>query len=120
MEFLTHRPISATGRFLSLRNVSLIILIGFLGINCFPDSAIAQSKRTLIKGVILDKETKSPLPKASVLIPSLRIGAVTDSRGTFSFEAPEVTHNLEARYVGYETYTQKITLKSGETKTLKS
>ncbi|MBE2190028.1 MAG: SusC/RagA family TonB-linked outer membrane protein [Candidatus Kapabacteria bacterium] len=75
-----------------------------------------QANATLIKGTVIDKETKTPLPRASVSIPALRIGAVSDSKGNFTFQAPAGDHLLEARYVGYETYTQRIVLKEGETR----
>src|SRR5690606_29241275 len=71
-----------------------------------------------VKGVIYDAETKAPLPRASVSIPALRVGAVTDAKGAFSFEAPAGTHTIEVRFVGYEAHTTKITLKEGETRNL--
>lgn len=102
-----------------LKRYSRIHIIGLLVLSvCFVMSANslnAQAKRNFIKGVVIDKESKAPLPRASVSITSLRIGGVTDKDGKFQFEAPVGEHNVEARFVGYETRTLKVSVKSGET-----
>lgn len=100
------------------RGIFLTVLIGVLSLSLLSESAIAQSKRATVKGVVYDAETKAPLPRASVSIPALRVGAVTDAKGAFSFEAPAGTHTLEIRFVGYESQTMKITLREGETRSL--
>ena len=61
-----------------------------------------------IKGKITDKEG-NPLISATVLIPELKTGAVTDTEGNFilpSIPTKQVT--LVANFIGHETYTQKI------------
>ena len=76
----------------------------------------AQTKRAFIKGIVVDRDTKAPLPRASVSITALRLGAVTDKDGKFTFEAPPGEHNVEARFVGYEPKSVKVSLKAGDTK----
>jgi len=99
------------------KGIVLTVLLGLLTF-ATQSNLFAQAKRATVKGVVIDAETKAPLPRASVSIPALRVGAVTDAKGAFSFEAPAGTHTLEVRFVGYEAYTTKITLKEGETRNL--
>ena len=87
--------------------IMLVIIISNVEVN-------AQAKRNFIKGTVIDKETKAPLPRASVSIPSLRLGAVTDKDGKFQFEAPVGEHNVEARFVGYEPKSLRVNVKAGE------
>lgn len=104
-------------RYFRIQLFGLIVLSG-----CFvmqANSLNAQAKRNFIKGVVIDRETKAPLPRASVSITSLRIGAVTDKEGHFQFEAPIGEHNVEARFVGYEPKTIRVNVKSGETLEIK-
>lgn len=102
-----------------LKRYSRIHILGLMVLSvCFVMTANdlnAQAKRNFIKGVVIDKESKAPLPRASVSVTSLRIGGVTDKDGKFQFEAPVGEHNIEARFVGYETKTLKVSVKSGET-----
>jgi TonB-linked SusC/RagA family outer membrane protein len=78
--------------------------------------ALAQRKGNFIKGTVVDKESKAPLPRASISIPALRIGSVSDTKGNFTFEAPVGEHTLQVKYVGYETKSVKVNLKADETK----
>lgn len=75
-------------------------------------SAGAQSPPTSIQGrVIADGQ---PLTMATVAIPSLQIGGLTDSLGNFTLtDLPPGTFTLEASYIGYFTAKQEITLQSG-------
>lgn len=72
----------------------------------------AQSAYTL-KGRVLDALTSEPLVGASVFMEQRpQAGAVTDSVGRFSFRAPAGNYTLKARYIGYDDYSQLITLNS--------
>ncbi|HRP01780.1 MAG TPA: SusC/RagA family TonB-linked outer membrane protein [Candidatus Kapabacteria bacterium] len=100
-------------RYSYIRILGLVVLFACFALSV--NDLNAQAKRNFIKGVVIDQESKAPLPRASVSITSLRIGAVTDNAGKFQFEAPPGEHNVEARYVGYEPKILKVNVKSGET-----
>lgn len=104
------------------RYLRFSVLLGFaISIMLLSFSNISQAQTTgaIIKGTVIDKETKDPLPRASVSVPALRVGAVSDSKGQFTFQVPAGDHLLESKYVGYETFTQRIVLKEGETREIR-
>ena len=53
-----------------------------------------------VSGTVLDHQRK-PLPGATVLIPGTTIGAVTDTRGSYSITVPNGASSLQFSYVGY-------------------
>ncbi|HRY33993.1 MAG TPA: TonB-dependent receptor [Bacteroidales bacterium] len=69
-------------------------------------SSYSQRATQVIRGRVLDSETRVPLPGAIVLIPGsepLR-GVSTDAEGFFRMEGiPVGRYSLEARYLGYES-----------------
>jgi len=77
-----------------------------------------QAQQTMVKGKVVDKTTNEPLAGATVTIPDLRVGAVTDKDGYFSFKAKEGIYFIEARFIGYDNLRQEIVLKAGQTITV--
>lgn len=66
-----------------------------------PDSA------GIIKGKIIDSETKSPLPGVSVLIPGKSMGTNSDPDGNFSIRnLPVGNYTLQFNCIGYEPVTK--------------
>ena len=61
-----------------------------------------------VSGTVLDHQRK-PLPGATVLIPGTTIGAVTDTRGSYSITVPNGASSLQFSYVGYIPRTERIT-----------
>ena len=61
-----------------------------------------------VSGTVLDHQRK-PLPGATVLIPGTTIGAVTDTRGSYSITVPNGASRLQFSYVGYIPRTERIT-----------
>lgn len=64
----------------------------------------------LVNGVVIDTNTKEPLPGATVSIPDLRISVIADEKGEFTFKnVPEKGKFLvEVKYIGYKTLTRNI------------
>ena len=63
-------------------------------------------------GKVIDGQTQSGLPGATVTIPDLRISVVTDDKGEFKFT--HITRKgrvlVEVTFIGYQTHTQIIDL----------
>ena len=79
----------------------------------FPAFAAAQGT---IDGTVTDGDTGEVLPGAQVIIPSLNLGSVTDLDGNYTIEnVPAGDYVLEARFIGYGTSRQNITVTSGQT-----
>ena len=63
----------------------------------------AQRPRGVVKGQLLDAETKTPLIGATVLLTPTERGTTTDLEGRFVFEgAPVGAYTVRFSYIGYE------------------
>ncbi|HSC36258.1 MAG TPA: TonB-dependent receptor plug domain-containing protein, partial [Chitinophagaceae bacterium] len=62
-------------------------------------------------GKVLEKKSNAPLAGATVYIPDLKIGAVADAEGHYSFKSlPSGTYLVEVRFVGYKSVTRNVTI----------
>ena len=69
-----------------------------------------------IKGVLTDSRTGEAIPFANVVLDSTRYGAATDLNGFYLInKMPAGTYTLRVRYMGYEEFTEEVTLKKGQT-----
>lgn len=69
-------------------------------------SQVAFTQTGIIKGVILDKQSESPLGGASVELLNMQVatGAIADFDGRFSLNnVPIGRHDLQISYIGYES-----------------
>jgi TonB-dependent starch-binding outer membrane protein SusC len=93
-------------------------VLGLLMFACL--ATLAWSQTAIISGKITDKANSQPLTGVSVSIKGTRLGAVTQRGGAYSL--PSVPSGKEQvliiRSTGYKIQEQKITVQSGETKTL--
>ncbi|MDO6390339.1 TonB-dependent receptor [Pontibacter sp. BT731] len=67
----------------------------------------AQSTYT-ISGYVRGTGNEDALIGATVSVPELRTGAVTDGRGFYTLQLPEGSYTLQATYIGYEATTRSI------------
>ncbi|CUU03789.1 Carboxypeptidase regulatory-like domain-containing protein, partial [Candidatus Kryptobacter tengchongensis] len=59
-----------------------------------------------IAGKVVDKETKEPLPGASIVIQGTTLGAAADVNGNYVIlNVPAGVYTVVASYVGYQTVT---------------
>jgi iron complex outermembrane receptor protein len=62
-----------------------------------------------LTGVITDKTTGKPIAGATITVPDLKAGTVSDDNGKFSIiTSSKGTHLVEVSYVGYGTYYQNV------------
>ncbi|MFH1936133.1 MAG: TonB-dependent receptor, partial [Bacteroidota bacterium] len=92
---------------------------------CFLFSTPVSSQQILrqsIKGIVLDQQTLSPLPGASVILAGSDplIGAITDEEGHFTLkEIPIGTRRIKVTFIGYAPYeSPDITVSSGKESTI--
>ncbi|MDX5421444.1 MAG: TonB-dependent receptor [Hymenobacteraceae bacterium] len=83
--------------------LSLIALILF-----FTVPAFAQNYS--VSGYVRAASSGEELIGATVAVPALRIGTITDERGFYTLSLPAGTHTLQATYVGYNSLSRTITV----------
>lgn len=73
-------------------------------------SKFAFSQTVEINGKVMDQETQSPLPYATILLSGTNKGTVSNSNGEFSFKLQPGKYILVTRYVGYKNDSTQIIL----------
>ena len=89
---------------MKLKVILIILLIVFSG-NIFAETLV-------VNGRVIDAQTKESLPGASISIPDLRLIAIANEDGEFTFRnIPEKgKFIIEVKYLGYKTLTQMTDL----------
>lgn len=81
-----------------------------------PISAVAQTERGRLMGVVVDEAGEEPLPGATLFVEELKRGVATDRYGSFSLmHIPLGTYTLTVKFLGYQTKTQSITVDQRDT-----
>ena len=88
----------------------LFIAVFVIALSCLlnPFTLKAQSSYYIVKGKVIDKNTRQPLQGASVFAQNTTIGEASDSAGNFSIRLPEGGYSLVTTYSGYETESVRI------------
>lgn len=89
--------------FLYMRNFfTLIFLLGVV--------FASEAQRLTISGKVVDKETKEPLPFASLGVKGKSIGTITNLQGEFDFHLPSEFSNdvFIINMLGYKTYEAPV------------
>lgn len=99
---------------MTFRPTKFLLIFLFLLSNTLFQTVVF-SQKTMIKGVITEEETDKPVPFASIGIKDQRIGTISDMEGKYQFEVAPGDYTLLFSCVGYEKYSQKISVKQGKT-----
>jgi hypothetical protein len=95
------------------RYLSLSTLFLIFGLHAF-----GQKKYT-VSGVLRDAATGETLIGANVRVVGLpNSGGATNSYGFYTLTIPEGDYMLQFSYIGYQTYTQQVSLHKSETMNL--
>lgn len=87
--------------------ILLLIIFAFM-----PMAMMAQT----IKGTLTDDENGESIPFANVVLEGTKFGAATDLNGFFLINRmPAGTYTLRVRFVGYEEYSEQVTVNKGQT-----
>ncbi len=76
-----------------------------------------EDSKVRIRGRIID-QNKDPLANATVWVPEMGVGTVSNFKGYYELEIDAGNHDIEARYVTYEPTVVSIDLAPGAEKTL--
>ncbi|MFC1483503.1 carboxypeptidase regulatory-like domain-containing protein [Candidatus Neomarinimicrobiota bacterium] len=81
-------------------SIALLILL------CFFRSSYGQEMTQIVRGIVIDSDTKAPLPLANIVVRTTNpsIGATSDLNGIFRIDkVPIGRHDIQVSYIGYET-----------------
>lgn len=78
-------------------------------------SATAQ-KMAELSGKIISATDNSKIDFADIYLKGTDYWCVADSNGRFRLEAPAGTYTLVVSVIGFETFTEEVTLKAGESR----
>ena len=76
-------------------------------------TVVTFAQRT-VRGTVVEQDTQEAVIQATASLLSgekVIANAVTNTEGGFSIKAPEGSYTLQVTYVGFKTYTKKISLK---------
>ena len=102
--------------------ILLLAMIACTTIKANPDPKTPDLKIGSIAGRVVDKTLQQPVAYASIVIKSeddqtIITGSITLDDGSFEIgKLPDGEFTLEVQFIGYETYSQKITLEKGHRK----
>jgi hypothetical protein len=93
------------------------LFFSFLLLILMGTPIFAQQQYTL-SGYVRDNSNGEDLIGAAVVAAPSKQGAVTNSYGFYSFKLPAGTHEVTFNYIGYQSITKTVTLKSNTTLTV--
>lgn len=64
--------------------------------------------QTVIKGSVVDGESKIPLIGVTIAVPELNKGTLTDNSGNYTLQLPEGSYEITFSYIGYERIIRDI------------
>ena len=85
------------------KRLVLLFLFSFLSLGMYGQGTI--------RGTLFDDANGEAVPFANVVLDGTKMGCATDLSGFFLInKIPNGTYTLRVRYVGYEEYTQEVTV----------
>src|SRR5450755_820987 len=90
------------------KKLFLPMLIFIASIFLFNNSSFSQITYYVVKGRVIDKNTKAPLQGASVFAQNTTFGEATNAEGNFTLKIPSGGYSLIVTFTGYETGTARI------------
>ncbi len=79
----------------------------------FALKAAMAADTTSLSGVVVDDVDGSPLVGVAVYLPELKMGVITDAEGRYEFKnLPELTTVIQVTYLGHQTISETIDLKT--------
>ena len=109
------------GSTLAISKLILRSFFCFLFLNMLSFGLLAQTdkpekqKLTKVKGIVIDADTKEPLPFVNVFFDGGSAGTTTDFDGKYAMSSQWATENLTASFVGYDDVTQPVVLGKNQT-----
>ena len=102
----------------SIKNRFVILFIFTLLFFLSAGKLFSQAAYYVVKGKVIDKNSKSPLQGASVFAQNTTLGVASNADGNFIIRLPDGGYSLVVTYTGYETEAMRINNTSQQNDTL--
>ena len=90
----------------NLKNIFSLLVV----FTAFIPLVHSQNVTTTVKGKVIDKKTREPLPFVNVYFEGRNIGTITDNNGNFKISTKEASKQLSASFMGYYPQTKSVVL----------
>lgn len=81
------------------RNFYIVIILFVL----LPQLSVSQNVKTKVRGKVVDKQTKEPLPFVNIVFTGTSVGCITDFQGEYYIETRTPGDSLMASFLGYKS-----------------
>ncbi len=89
----------------------LTLFINYTGFAAVSKMAKAKDGNGTLSGVVTDKASGTTIPGATISIPDLRTGTITDANGKYLISnLPKGVYLVQVSFVGYATYNERVDL----------
>jgi TonB-linked SusC/RagA family outer membrane protein len=94
---------------LFMQFTGILIISGILKVNAIESdnpgyrNDLSLTQQAKISGTVTDASTGEALPGVNIMVEGTTVGAMTDSKGNFSLNAPSMNSVLVISFVGYQT-----------------
>ena len=100
------------------KNQFLCLLVFTFLFFILPGTLFSQAAYYVVKGKVIDKNSKVALQGASVFAQNTTLGVASDANGNFVIKLPDGGYSLVVTYTGYETGAIRINNTSSQNDTL--
>jgi hypothetical protein len=84
-----------------------------VGYHCFAQSN--NDNYTVVKGKVIDKRNREPLPFVTITFKGTKIGVISDFEGNFSIKTNLLVDSIKASYIGYKTFYKRVSASQTQT-----
>src|SRR5690554_5060403 len=67
-----------------------------------------KAQKTIVRGMVIDAETKEPLPFVNLLFKDSKVGTSSDMDGKYQIETYYPTDSLFASFIGYQRQGKRV------------
>ncbi len=79
-----------------------------------PLPLLAQTNQAVVKGQVMDSQSKLPISGVNIQVLKMNHGTVTDSLGDFALDLQPGKYVLRFSHVGYESETKEVTVQKNQ------
>lgn len=94
--------------------MKMVVTLSLAFVVFFVKTGSAQQNAYIIKGKVIDRNTRQPLPFASVVAQNTTIGTLTDSAGAFTMRLPDGGYTISISYTGYDNESVRVNRQSAD------